>query len=267
MDNYLDKNRFTSLEMATAKKYAETLRFTAVNEASKYLKNWYSRDKFIIEIDIFIHSQLEGIKRSRNENDRMYCINNLREEKKFIDDQSHKLMSRQAKIVVSAHAIKKLDSWGYIINGVGLFIGGVQMVAGAGIFIASVFHGNVIGLAAGAILVMHGLNGIQESYMNLRNDQDDYVGMVKKAYIATAKYMGYSDSAGKVAYSLMDLSLSFYSAGKMILKPDARRLFHYIPSDYVRNFRTMGAPSLIIEGVGDTLSIKSAYDSSRESTD
>lgn len=67
--------------MATAKKYAETLRFTAVNEASKYLKNWYSRDKFITEIDIFIHSQLEGIKRSRNENDRMYCINNLREEK------------------------------------------------------------------------------------------------------------------------------------------------------------------------------------------
>ncbi|WP_338495114.1 DUF4225 domain-containing protein [Erwinia aphidicola] len=103
--------------------------------------------------------------------------------------------------------------------------------------------------------------------MNLKNDQDDYVGAVKKAYIATAKYLGYSHSAGKVAYSLMDLSLSFYSAGKMILKPDARRLFHYIPSDYVRNFRSMGAPSLIIEGVGDALSVKSAYDSSRESTD
>ncbi|WP_338510842.1 DUF4225 domain-containing protein [Erwinia aphidicola] len=90
---------------------------------------------------------------------------------------------------------------------------------------------------------------------------------LKKHILPQQNTWGTATSAGKVAYSLMDLSLSFYSAGKMILKPDARRLFHYIPSDYVRNFRSMGAPSLIIEGVGDALSVKSAYDSSRESTD
>ncbi|WP_269724231.1 DUF4225 domain-containing protein [Yersinia enterocolitica] len=42
----------------------------------------------------------------------------------------------------------------------------------------------------------------------------------------------------------------------MVLKPDAWRLFRHIPSDYVRNIKTMGYGSLAIEGTGNALSVK-----------
>lgn len=63
-----------------------------------------------------------------------------------------------------------------------------------------------------------------------------------------------------MAYSAVDLSLSAYGLGRMVLKPDAWCLFHHIPSDYIRNLKAMGAPTLTIEGVGDILSIKAGYD-------
>jgi Protein of unknown function (DUF4225) len=47
---------------------------------------------------------------------------------------------------------------------------------------------------------------------------------------------------------------------RLVLKPDAWRLFRYIPTDYIRNIKTMGYGSLAIEGVGNILSIKAIND-------
>lgn len=169
-------------------------------------------------------------------------------------------MGGKAKVVASATLEKKLDTWGYIINGVGVVIGGAQVVAGFLLLTGSIAHGNIVGMAAGGLLMLHGVNGVQEGIMNLAKDRNDQIGDIKKGYLLTASFLGFDNKVGKLAYSVIDLSLSGYGLLRMIMKPDAWRLFKYLPSDYVRNFKAMGAPALTLEGIGDTLSIKSGYD-------
>lgn len=162
MDNYLDKNRFISLYYANAQKEAVTLRQTADHAGFRYLRSTLVRDSFMKNIDIFIQSQLNGISKSKNESECRECISNLRKQKEHIDNQTFSLMNGRAKIMASGQVIKKLDTWGYIINGVGVVMGGFQFAAGMGIAIASLTTGNIIGIGAGAWLVMHGLNSITE---------------------------------------------------------------------------------------------------------
>lgn len=66
---------------------------------------------------------------------------------------------------------------------------------------------------------------------------------------------------GVLAYNFMSIGLSGYGMARMVLKPDAWRLFRHIPTDYVRNIKTMGYGSLAIEGTGNTLSVKAINDS------
>lgn len=162
MDNYLDKNRFISLYYANAQKDAVILRKTADHAGFRYLRSPVVRDGFMKNIDTFIQSQLNGISKSKNESECRECIFNLRKQKEHIDNQTFSLMNGRAKIIASGQVVKELDTWGYIINGVGVVIGGIQFVAGVGIAISSTLTGNIIGVGAGAFLVVHGLNSLQE---------------------------------------------------------------------------------------------------------
>lgn len=162
MDNYLDKNRFISLYYANAQKDAVILRKTADHACFRYLRSPVVRDGFMKNIDTFIQSQLNGISKSKNESECRECIFNLRKQKEHIDNQTFSLMNGRAKIIASGQVVKELDTWGYIINGVGVVIGGIQLVAGVGIAISSALTGNIIGVGAGAFLVVHGLNSLQE---------------------------------------------------------------------------------------------------------
>ncbi len=139
------------------------------------------------------------------------------------------------------------------------------MLAGGGIASASLFTGNIVGVIAGASLVLHGLNNIQESTANIINNRDGNSGFLRDGYAATAKFLGFEAKTGIVAFSSMDLMLSGYGLGRMVLKPDAWRLFRFIPADYIRNIKTMGAPALTIEALGDALTIKSVYENKNNS--
>jgi len=260
MDNYLDKNRLNSLYYSNAIKEAKNLKDLSDRAVTKHLKNFHIRHKFTHEIEIFIKSQLNGITKSKNEEQCRECLLNLKTESRYIEDQMFNLMGGNAKIVASATLEKKLDAWGYIINGVGVVISGTQVVAGFLLLTGSIAHGNIVGMTAGGLLMLHGVNGIEEGIMNLAKDRNDQIGDIKKGYLLTARFLGFDNRVGNLAYSAMDLSLSGYGLLRVIMKPDAWRLFKYLPSDYVRNFKSMGAPALTLEGIGDTLSIKSGYD-------
>lgn len=155
-----------------------------------------------------------------------------------------------------------LDKWGYFINGVSIILGTGQVLAGGGIVSASIFTGNIVGVIAGASLVLHGLNNIQESAFNIINNRDNTSGFLRDAYSATAEFLGFEAKTGSIAFSSVDLMLSGYGLGRMVLKPDAWRLFRFIPTDYIRSIKTMGAPALAIEALGDGLTIKSIYEKS-----
>ncbi|WP_338491193.1 DUF4225 domain-containing protein [Erwinia aphidicola] len=208
MDNYLDKNRFQSLYYTNALKDAKNLKEASNRAVTKYLKNFHTRYRFLAEIEGFIQSQLYVISNSKNEDVCRECLLNLKEENNYIEDQMHSLMNGRSKTVASAALVKELDTWGYMINGVGVVIG----------------------------------------------------GFLKKGYIETANFLGFDNKTGSIAYSAMDLALSGYGLGRLVLKPDAFRLFKYIPADFIRNYRIMTAPALAIEATGDGLSIRSAVE-------
>lgn len=261
MDNYLDSNRFRSLYQVNALKDAHILKETAKDAACKYLKNFHTRSAFISEMDSFIKSQIDGIRNSIRENECREFLSNLKKEKELIDYQTFNLMNRHAKIVASAQLAEVEHVLGYIINGVGVIVGTSQIVAGFVILGGSSTHFNVLGAFTGTLLVIHGFNSIQEGFENIKNGKNDSTGIVKEGYVKTAKFFGLDDKVGKLAYSSMDLTLSAYGLSRMILKKDAWRLFKYIPTDYIRNIKVVGAPSLIIEAAGDGLSIKSGLES------
>lgn len=260
MDNYLDRNRFLSFYTTNALKEAQALKNTAQQAAFNYLKDSYIREKFIREIETFIQSQLDSIKNGKSERVCRDSLDNLRQEKTFIDRQTWSLLGGDAKIVASGEIVKELDSWGYIINGVGVVLGGFQIVAGITIFTGSLAHLNIVGMVAGATLFLHGINGIEEGIVNIKNGSEGHVGKIKEGYINTARFMGFDEKVGALAYSSMDLSLSAYGMARFVLKPDARRLFNFLPSDYIRNVKRMSVPSLLIEGAGDAITIKTALE-------
>ncbi|NEG61720.1 DUF4225 domain-containing protein [Pantoea agglomerans] len=266
MDNYLDKKRFNSYYLLQANDATHYLRMTARRLSSQHLRNLISHINFNNEVDRFIEAQLQGIKRAKDEHECKLCLYNLQVEKKLLHQQDAALRMGTAKIVVSADlANNHLDKWGYFVNGVGVLTGTGQIITGLSIAGVSLFSGNAIGIFAGATIFLHGLNNAYESFRNIRYDRNDTEGFLRGGYVVTAEFLGFSPVTGRIAYSLADLSLSGYGLARMVLKPDSWRLYRYLPSDFIRNLKTVGAPSLALEAPGDSFTLKSIYDQPHES--
>ncbi|WP_267431754.1 DUF4225 domain-containing protein [Erwinia psidii] len=113
----------------------------------------------------------------------------------------------------------------------------------------------------GALLVAHGANSVQESALNLYYGVDDSQGFMKKAYIAGAEFLGFDQKTGELAYSIMDLGLSAYGMGRLIIKPESWRLFRDLPTDYVRGIKEMSRFDLGVEVYNESMTIKSLLES------
>ncbi|WP_460163852.1 DUF4225 domain-containing protein [Pseudomonas sp. S2_F03] len=53
--------------------------------------------------------------------------------------------------------------------------------------------------------------------------------------------------------------MSIYSAGRLVLKPDAWRLFRYARTDYVRAYKNTHTPVLLLERTADTITTQGIY--------
>lgn len=141
-------------------------------------------------------------------------------------------------------------------KGVGVIAGALQFAAGAGICYASV---GTLCLFAGAPLMLHGANNTYENGRNLWGKRSDTQGPVRKGYQEVAKAMGAGEFEGNMAYGAIDLGLSAYGVGKMVLKPDAWRLFRYVRTDYVRGYENASKVALALEAISDTATMNSMY--------
>jgi len=148
------------------------------------------------------------------------------------------------------------QSWEVTKRGVGAIAGAFQFATGVGICYGSV---GTLCLFAGVPMMAHGANNVYENGRNLIENRADTQGLVRKGYQSAAKAMGGSESEGNMAYGAMDLGLSAYGVSRMVLKPDAWRLFRYVNTDYVKAYTTIGTKALIFEGVSDTLTGRSMY--------
>ena len=141
-------------------------------------------------------------------------------------------------------------------KGVGVIVGALQFAAGAGICYASV---GTLYLVAGAPLMLHGANNTYENGRNLWEKRSDTQGPVRKSYQKVAKAMGGGEFEGNMAYGAIDLGLSAYGVGRMVLKPDAWRLFRYVRTDYVRGYENTSKGALTLEAISDTATMNSMY--------
>ena len=260
MDNYWDKNRFSSYFLTMANLEAQQLYSKATEVSFLHLKDGFTQMAFQDDVKRFIDAQLSTIRSASSESDCHECLRNLQEEHKNLSIQDQMLRSGQAALHASVQFIKSDNVWHWVINGVGIVLSTMQVVAGIGVIVASAATGSIIGVGFGALLSLHGFNGVVESAVNLKTGNDNTVGPLKKIYIAGAEFLGFDQKTGELAYTSMDLALSVYGMARLVIKPQTYRLFHYLSTDYVRGIRDMSRLDLGVEIYNDSLSLKSIYD-------
>lgn len=141
-------------------------------------------------------------------------------------------------------------------KGIGVVAGALQFATGAGICYASV---GTLCLFAGVPIMAHGANNMYENGRNALEGHSDTVGPVRDGYRGAASILGYGESGGDLAYGGTDMIMSFYSLRRLVLKPDAWRLFRYMRSDKERAYKTMGVFPLGVEVYIDYETGKQVY--------
>jgi hypothetical protein len=150
------------------------------------------------------------------------------------------------------------------LRGASVISGALQFAAGAGICYASV---GTLCLFAGAPMMLNGSNNIYENGRNLFENRTDIVGPVRSGYRAISGMLGKSNCEADVAYGLVDLSSSAYGVGRMILKPDAWRLFRYVSTDYVRGYQHATRGGFIFDRLMDSATASTMYDGCHRSNE
>jgi len=263
MDNYWDKNKLSTYFLTMANIEAQRLYSKATEACFIHLRSGFTQMAFLDDIKRFIDTQLSTIRSVSSEKECQECLKNIQDVHKNLSIQDQMLRSGYAALHASVQFVKNGDVWGYIVNGVGVVLGGMQMVAGFGVAAASFATGNIIGVGFGAMLVLHGANSTQEGFKNIINHTDDAQGFLKKGYVAGAQFLGFDKKTGEIAYTSMDLLLSAYGMGRLVLKPDTFHLYYYLGSDYVRGIKDMTRLDLGIEIYNDYGALQNLYDETK----
>ncbi|MCL2898721.1 DUF4225 domain-containing protein [Brenneria tiliae] len=262
MDIYLGNNgnRFSNYFLSMANLEVQNLLSTVYAVSAFNIKDGLTRVRFHNDVKNFAMAQLDAIRIASSESHCRECLNNLRQETNSLKAQDRMLRTGEATLHASVAFLKRGDVQGYIINGIGVVLGGLQVVAGLGVIAVSVASGNPVGVIFGGMLTLHGANSVQEAGENLIYKTNDSTGLLKQGYVKTAEFLGFDARVGNIAYSSADLALSAYGMIKLTLKPEAWRLFHYVNADYVRGIQKMSRIELGIEIYNDVQAIKSIND-------
>lgn len=175
-------------------------------------------------------------------------VNDVSQGKKSPEQGLQDLKNEQSSLLSQSFEIAQ--------KGVGAIAGAFQIATGAGICYGSA---GTLCLFAGAPMMVHGANNLYENGRNLLENRSDTQGPVRKVYQEGAKLLGGGALEGNMAYGTVDLGLSAYGVGRMVLKPDAWRLYRYINTDYIKSYKAMGSSALIFEGVSDSVTGRSMY--------
>ncbi|MEN4978002.1 DUF4225 domain-containing protein [Erwinia billingiae] len=250
MDNYANPKRFLEYYLTMANLQANQLNSIANTVSLLHIQDAMLRINFKDEIQSFISLQLDVIRAASTDNECQACIQNLKQEHEYLTIQDRMLRSGHAVVSASVqfyHEHEKII--GYIIDGIGVVVGGLQMVAGATLIAGSMATGNVIGVVAGSSLVLSGAGSTIESAEKLLGRANP-TNFMRNAYEDAAEFMGFDKRLGFLAYQAVDFTTSYYGVLKLSLKPEAWRLFNYLPSDYYRKVQTMSKPALALKGAG-----------------
>ncbi|VVO04462.1 hypothetical protein PS718_02931 [Pseudomonas fluorescens] len=211
---------------------AANLANQACTLSARHIKDGTLRIQFNREVSYYARGVVNDVAQGRKSSEQGL---------KDIKDEQNSLLSQSMEVAQ---------------RGVGAIAGALQFVAGAGICYGSV---GTLCLFAGVPMMAHGANNVYENGRNLWEGRSDTQGPVRKGYQKVAKFIGGGAFEGNMAYGTIDLGLSVYGAGRLILKPDAWRLFRYVRADYVRGHEGSSKISLLIESVSGAATVDALY--------
>ena len=242
--NSQQRNNNYYLAMAQAAKHR--LIRTADIVAFRHLKDPITKHRFKGEISSFAEGNLNIIRKAKSDSVCKEAINNINEECMFLEKQGTMLTLERAKVFLTVRMERHKKEIGYTIEAIGVVVGGVQFASGIGFAAkATTFIGRFIGVH----IALNGLDAAAENIFKLKGNSDA-VGFMKQGYMGTAEFLGFDRKVGLIAYHSVDMGTSLYGIFKLNLKPDARRLFRFIPEDYYRQINTMSRTALAFKFIG-----------------
>ncbi|EPE9057352.1 DUF4225 domain-containing protein [Klebsiella aerogenes] len=246
MDVFFGKTRFSNYFMTMAQAETNGLMNTAQAVSAYHLHDPLTRIRFQESVKRFALSQINIIRNSSDDKQCQQCIQAIRQERENLLIQDRMLRTGEAMLTASVRFYRENEKIiGYIIDGIGVVLGGMQVIGGFGITASSLMTGNVIGVIAGATLMFHGFGTMAEKL--------DGVNFAEKYYEDASQFLGFSRELGKLSYQVVDLSTSFYGLAKLTLKPEAWRLFYFTGPDFYRKVTTMSKPAMALKGISSTV--------------
>lgn len=144
MDDYWNTRRFSNYYQVMANLEANQLFSKATEVSLFHLKDGFTRITFQDDIKRIIDTQLGIISSpASTEEQCRNCMITLKEERESLSIQDQMIRSGQAYLVASVEFIKDDKTWHWVINGVGVVLGILQVIGGIGVTEKSFEAGNV----------------------------------------------------------------------------------------------------------------------------
>ncbi|ECG4936208.1 DUF4225 domain-containing protein [Salmonella enterica subsp. enterica serovar Pomona] len=231
---------------------------TANTLAAFHLKDSLTRINFSREIQRVVEQQFAIARKAKSDEECMVCINNLRTEIRSLEEQEKMLRMKTANLYAKVEFIRENNKIvGYVISAIKVVVSGMA-IFGGGIMIAT---GTPLGVLAGAILITDGINQISKEAINLSTFSDSKSeGIIADRSMEIANFMGFKPESGLAIYNSISLAASVYSIVGLSKKPEAWRLFRYLPGDFYRKINTMSRPKLTMKIAGYGVKAKVIFD-------
>ena len=143
-----------------------------------------------------------------------------------------------------------------MISAVKIVVFGLTAIAG-GVMIATM---PAIGMLAGAILVIDGINSVTKEIINFKKHENKSEGFIADGAMEVANFMGFKPESGLAVYNAISLTASVYSIVGLSRRPETWRLFRHIPADFYRKINTMSRPKLTMKIAGYGVKAKVIFD-------
>lgn len=231
---------------------------TANRLSAFYLLDGITRIKFVGEIKQVVDREFETARRAKTDEECIVCIKNLRAETDNLLEQERLLRTKSAQLYAKVEFVKENNKIvGYMISAIHIVVSGMA-IAGGALMVATM---TPLGMLAGAILVTDGINGLSKEIIpGIYGKQYKTEGIVADGTMEAAHFMGFKPETGLAIYNAVTLSASVYSIFGLARKPEAWRLFKWMPRDFYRKVDTMSRPKLTMKIVGYGLKAKVIFD-------
>ncbi|WP_114193531.1 DUF4225 domain-containing protein [Edaphovirga cremea] len=205
-------------------RHAVDLKRIATLASTYFIENYQIRREYLREVDDFINDVNRRFRNTFDVNERMRLITEVRAESELAHREYQIL--RQGNytkyIVTEIFEDQGLIKYAKITGGV--VMGGVQALGGISLYTA----GNKLHFkrmkSIGVTLIAHGANNAYESITPLLYEHQE-TGPLRDFYRFVTKQLGYDKYIGDFAYSVVDLSVTAYSAyNGLVLKENPLRL-------------------------------------------